>query len=215
MSFAAWPRLWLCADLSHPTGEGVLAHVAHALELAPVTVWLRAPGVSGLRAYGAATVLRSLTHGFGARLVVGDRLDLALACGADGVHLGESSVTPDDARSLARRAGRDDLVVTRSVHDLAAVARWRDSVDALVVSPYGEVPGKGAPLGEAGLRAMRGAAGETPLVALGGIVDALTARSALASGAWAVATRRAVCDGGDVVEAVRALLAALDPATTG
>ncbi|MEZ4405743.1 MAG: thiamine phosphate synthase [Polyangiales bacterium] len=56
-----------------------------------MTVWLRAPGVSGLRAYGAATVLRSLTHGFGGRLVVGDRLDLALACGADGVHLGGRS----------------------------------------------------------------------------------------------------------------------------
>lgn len=215
MSFSTWPRLWVCADLSHSNGEAVLTHTALALESGALTVWLRVRGVSGLRAYGAATVLRALTLAYASKLIVGDRLDVALASGADGVHLGEDSLSPTDVRALAVRVGRDNLVVTRTAHDEATIDRWRTHIDALLVSPFATVAGKGHVLGPEVLRERVIRAQGTPVVALGGITDEALARSALDAGAWSIATRRLVCDGVEVTHALDALHRSLDPMRAG
>jgi thiamine-phosphate pyrophosphorylase len=182
------PRLWLCADLELSWTDELAARVGAALQAGPAVVWLRAPAGASARTvlYGAAA-LRRVASRHGGLLLVGDHVDVALAVDADGVHLTERSLLPADARRFARRP----LVVSRAVHDAAGAAR-AEGADAVVISPFGEVPGKGPALGPAGFAALRALAPATFAVALGGVTDGATARAARAAGADAVAVRRAL-----------------------
>lgn len=113
-----------------------------------------------------ARSLLPLCRARGAKLLVNDRLDVALAAGADGVHLAEGSVEVEEARALLG----PDAIVTAAVHDEAGVRR-RAGVELLVAAPFGAVPGKGAALGIAGIVSLlRVATG--PLCALGGVTAA-------------------------------------------
>ena len=186
----ALPRLWLCADLGLIPPIELIARVANALRAGPALVWLRFPQGSRARSVlDTAAALRRVTAGHGALLLVGDRADVALASDADGVHLTEQSLLPGDARRFARR----DLIVSCAVHDEAGVQRAAGA-DAIVVSPFASVPGKGAPRGAEGFARLRGLAPDTFAVALGGIADAAVTREAIAAGANAVAVRRVLSD---------------------
>ena len=103
-----------------------------------------------------------------ARVLVSDRLDVALACGADGVHLKEASIPPQAARRLAP-AG---FLIGRSVHGVEAVRHAVDGgADYLVFGTVFATGSKapGVPLaGPAGLEAAVGAAGRVPVLAIGG-----------------------------------------------
>lgn len=198
------PRLWLCADLGALPPAELLERVRRALAAGPALVWLRSPPGHPARALlDAAIGLRELTLARGALLLVGDRLDVALAADADGVHLTERSLAPADARRFARR----ELIVSCAVHDEAGVGR-ASGADALLVSPFGDVPGKGPPLGARGFARLRALAPDTFAVALGGITDPAAARAAAAAGADAVAVRRAL-SAADPASECAALLAAL------
>jgi thiamine-phosphate pyrophosphorylase len=128
--------------------------------------------------------------------VVNDRLDLALLLEADGVHLGEGSVAPADARTMLP----DRAWVSIACHEPEAVGR--PDADAVLLSPV--VAGRKGreALGFEGLRSARrklvsSVAGTAPaLYALGGI-DAGSARECLAAGADGVAVIGAVLDGRD------------------
>lgn len=190
------PALWLCADLAIADGDALVTHVARALAVTPALVWLRSPRGTPARALAdVARKLLAVTNAAGGLLLVGDRVDVALVTGADGVHLPEHALQPHDAREFAR--GRE-LIVSVAVHDRAGVIAARDHADALVISPFGEVAGKGAALGEAGFRALRDAAGECFTVALGGITTREDSTRARRAGADAVAARRALYEDGGV-----------------
>lgn len=108
-----------------------------------------------------------LTGGTGCRVIVNDRLDVALAAAADGVHLREASFAID----VARRLAPDEFFVGRSVHDAttAVGARTADYLIAGSVFETASKPGRQATLGLEGLRAVVGAAGKCPVWAVGGI----------------------------------------------
>lgn len=184
------PRLWLCADLGMLGSGELVERVGRAAAGGPALVWLRSPpGYPARELADAALRLRELTA---APLLVGDRLDVALAVGADGVHLTERSLRPGDVRRLAPPG----FVVSCAVHDEAGI-RAADGADALVISPFGEVPGKGPTLGAEGFARLRGMAPEVFAVALGGVRGEREVRAALAAGADGVAVRGAL--GGDDV----------------
>jgi thiamine-phosphate pyrophosphorylase len=108
-----------------------------------------------------------LARGTRTRVVVNDRLDVALACGAAGVHLRSDSVSAAAARSIAPPG----FLVGRSVHTVdEAVASARD-VDYLIAGTVWPSPSKSAghpDLGAAGLaRIVR--AVDVPVVAIGGV----------------------------------------------
>jgi thiamine-phosphate pyrophosphorylase len=150
-------------------------------------VQLRDPQLGGRALCAWGHELRERTRAIGAALIVNDRVDLFLALGADGLHLGRGSIRVADARRLAGRAW-----IARSAHDLdEARAAARDGADAVVLSPIFESPGKGPALGLAAVTEARAAlpAG-TGLVCLGGI-DRERARACVAAGADAVASIRA------------------------
>jgi thiamine-phosphate pyrophosphorylase len=177
--------------------------VTAALRAGPATVWLRSgrdtPAIDVMR---AAKTLRAVTRARGAALFVGDRVDVALACGADGAHLPERSFAPTALAHLALRR-------SRAVHDLAGVTAHAPDCDAVLASPFGAVPGKGAALGVDGLRALVLAAGVTPVIALGGVRDGEDVRACQRAGARGVAVRGALMDTDDTEAACRRLWEAL------
>jgi thiamine-phosphate pyrophosphorylase len=141
-----------------------------------VLVQLRDRGLSGRERLSIARELARLVRRTGQGLVVNDRLDLARMVGADGVHLGEGSVTPSDARRLLG----ESAFVSRACHDPAALDEsWLASVDAVLLSPiFAQRKGQPA-LGEAALGEAGRRLSQLPvrvrLFALGG-VDAGAAR---------------------------------------
>ncbi len=113
----------------------------------------------------ALRVARSL----GVRLIINDRVDIALALKADGVHLGQDDLPPDAARGLL---GEDAIIgfSTHSVEQASIAARL--PVDYLAIGPIFETSSKENPdpvVGLDGLRRVREMTGEIPLVAIGGI----------------------------------------------
>ena len=172
--------------------------VASALRALPpgaVAVHLREKDLGGRDLLALAQVIAATCRAAGQLLLVNDRLDVALACGADGVHLPSAGVPPVEARRLL---GPDRLVGV-SCHGEEDVRRAKEGgADFATFGPLHATPSKlayGPPLGLGALA--RAARLGLPLVALGG-VDAGNAAQARASGAHGVA-------------AIRAWLAAADP----
>jgi thiamine-phosphate pyrophosphorylase len=152
-------------------------------------VQLRDPELPSRALLALGARLRGVTGAMGALLVVNDRIDLALALGADGVHLGRRSLGVGDARALLGSSAW----ISVACHDLADVeAARRAGASAVTLSPIFASPGKGTPLGPSALSAARRAlAGTgTDLIALGGI-DAAGAEACFGAGADGVAVIRA------------------------
>jgi len=149
-----------------------------------------------------ARMARRICTDAGAMLVVNDRVDLALAAAADGVHLGQSDLPISEARRLAPR-----LVIGVSTHDVGQVERAvAAGADYLGFGPIFATRTKENPdpvQGIAGLRAAVAAARGTPIVAIGGIEPA-SAREVYAAGASAICAIRAVNHAADVGAAARA-----------
>jgi thiamine-phosphate diphosphorylase len=129
--------------------------------------------------------LANIARGSPTHVVVNDRLDVALACGAAGVHLRSDSIPPSAARSVGDGPG---LIVGRSVHRVGEAVEHAWAVDYLIagsVFPSASKPGADCLLGEGGLRRITGAVSVTVL-AIGGVTVERVARIALA-GAFGVA----------------------------
>lgn len=124
-----------------------------------------------------------VSRGTATRVVVNDRLDVALACGADGVHLRSDSIPAADARRMAPSS----FFVGRSVHtaDEAIEAGAVDYLIAGTVFPTASKPAGRQPIGLEGLRAIVAAAC-APVLAIGGVTADRLADIA-ASGAAGVA----------------------------
>jgi thiamine-phosphate pyrophosphorylase len=140
---------------------------------------------------------RRLAHGVRVPVLVNDRLDVALAAGAAGVHLG-----PEDLSvALARRITPPGFIIGASVgtSDEAATAR---SADYWGVGPWRASDTKadaGEPLGAEGLRRIVALAGATPCVAIGGVRPEDVGRVRAAGGAG-VAVVSGILGGPDVEE---------------
>lgn len=148
-----------------------------------------------------ARMARRVCDEAGAALIVNDRLDVALAVGADGVHLGQTDLPIGDARRIAGA-----LWIGVSTHDVAQVRAACDAgADYLGFGPVFATRTKENPdpvQGVEGLRAAVRAAGTTPVVAIGGIgVDA--APAVFAAGAAAICAISAVNAADDVSAAAR------------
>jgi thiamine-phosphate pyrophosphorylase len=157
----------------------------------------------------AARMARQVTRAAGAMLVVNDRVDVAIAAEADGVHLGQDDLTVADAR--AALAGRP-MAIGVSTHDLAQVrAAITDGADYLGFGPVFATSTKENPDPVVGVERLRAAAAiahaaGVPVVAIGGIGLAEAAAVA-AAGAAAAAAIAAINRAADPAAAGRALAA--------
>ncbi len=154
-------------------------------------------------------------NGWACRMIVNDRLDVAVAAGAGGVHLGRESLPVREvaawrAKEKIARAGLADFLIGASCHSLEeARSAALDGADYLIFGPVFETPSKinfGAPLGIEKLRAV---CGETriPVLAIGGI-DLASAGRCFEAGAAGIAAIRLFQDVGSAAE-LRERMAAL------
>ena len=181
--------------------------VAAALEAGVRLVQYRAKEADDGRRFAEANALRQLCARHGALFLVNDRVDLALAVDADGVHLGQADLPPALARRLL---GRERLIgrsTNRLEHLQQAVA---DGCDYVGVGPVHATPTK--PGREpVGLAYVAAAAAQSPIpcFAIGGI-DSTNLAAVLAAGAPGVAVVRAITAAADPAAATRQLLELLD-----
>ena len=149
----------------------------------------------------------SVSRNTGTRILINDRLDLALADGAGGVHLGENSLpVADVARSLRANAARDFLVGA-SCHSLErAVQSAADGADYIFFGPVFATPSKasyGPPQGLARLEQVCRAI-SIPVLAIGGITER-NAAACLAAGAAGIAAIRLFQEAPDLAALLQAL----------
>ena len=151
-----------------------------------------------------ARMARRVCTDAGAQLIVNDRVDLALAVGADGVHLGQTDLPLGDARSLVGRR----LQIGVSTHDLEQVERAVEGgADYIGYGPVFATSTKANPDPVQGLEALRAAvkaARGVPVVAIGGI-SPHHARDIYAVGASAICAISSVNGAPDLAAAARAL----------
>jgi thiamine-phosphate pyrophosphorylase len=139
----------------------------------------------------------------GAALIVNDRIDVALAAGADGVHLGQTDLPLAEARRIA-----GSLWIGVSTHDVDQVrAACAGGADYLGFGPVFATKTKRNPDPVQGLSGLRAAVAEArgiPVVAIGGITPG-DAAAVYATGAAAICAISAVNDAADVTTAARAM----------
>jgi thiamine-phosphate pyrophosphorylase len=195
--------------------ENLLEVVAAALEAGVRLVQYRAksgaPGPGGQplsdeHRLAEARALRQLCARHGALFLINDRIDLALAVDADGVHLGQDDLPP----AIARRLLGPERLIGRSTQRLDQLQQAvADGCDYVGVGPVNATPTKPGrePVGLDYVR-QAAAASPIPFVAIGGI-DATTLAGPLAAGASRVAVVRAITQAADPGAASAELLARL------
>ena len=186
--------------------SGVLSHAEiaqRAIDGGADVIQLRdkACGCRELCRIGRA--LRTITMKTGALLIVNDRLDVALACGADGVHLGQ-----DDIRAgVARQIAPPGFIIGVSVGTVdEAMLAEQDGADYIAISPLFSTgskndagPGRGLDV----LREIRRNV-SIPIIAIGGI-NRNNVRDVIAAGADGIAVISAIVGSMDISAAAREL----------
>jgi thiamine-phosphate pyrophosphorylase len=199
--------LYVITDRQQSAGRSLLTVVEAALHGGARAFQLREKDLPPRDLYPLALEMRQLTQAYGARLLINDRVDVALAVDADGVHLTTTSLPARVARQLL---GPNRLLGV-STHNLAeAQVAAEDGSDFLVFGPVFFTPSKapyGEPVGLDALRAVR-AAVRLPILAIGGIKKANLDR-VLAAGADGIAVISAVISADDPRAAAQDLLATL------
>ena len=202
--------LYLVTDRGLSRGRSTLEIVRAAVRGGVTCVQLREK-TGAIRAFiDEALSVKAFLDSCGVPLIINDRVDVALAVGADGVHLGQSDLPLAAARSIAGPAMLIGISV-ESTRD--AVEAQAAGADYLGVSPVFATPTKAdtaAPLGLAGLRAIREAV-KIPLVAIGGL-NRGNAAAAVRSGANGVAVVSAIVAADDPEQAARAIRLEIDTA---
>ena len=142
------------------------AQVRSAAQAGVELIQVREPDLEAAALTALVRDLMRLVRGTPARLLVNDRVDVAIAAKASGVHLKEHSVLPDDVRRITP-AG---FTIGCSVHTTAAVAA-RKSADFLIAGTVRPTASKRAVdyLDEAGLEAIVKAAAKQPVLGIGGL----------------------------------------------
>jgi thiamine-phosphate pyrophosphorylase len=139
-----------------------------------------------------------VAHQRNLRIIVNDRVDIALALRVDGVHLGQEDFPADAARRLLG----DEAIIGVSTHNVEQARRAsRLPVNYLAIGPIFPTSSKSNPelvVGLEGLRKVRDAIGEFPLVAIGGITLE-HAREVLKAGADAIAVMSALVSNPDEI----------------
>ncbi len=202
----AAPRLYLVTDRRATGGRPLAEVVDAAIEGGVDAVQLREKDLSTRELLAVAQELREVTQRRGARLLINDRIDVAIAVGADGVHLPGDSFAVADARELLG----GDRTIAVSIHSRADLARAAGA-DFAVFGPVFDTPSKrqyGSPQGVDGLRAISAAA-SLPIVAIGGI-DETNAAAVAAAGCAGIAVIRSILAAPDPRAAAVALRSAFD-----
>ncbi len=206
-ALAGDPGLYLITD-RHLADSGLPDAVGKALEAGVRLVQLREKDLGGRELLALARALRAKTSEFNARLIINDRVDVALLSRADGVHLGASAIGARDARLLL---GRTSLigVSTHSVEE--ALKAEAEGADFITFGPLYFTPSKapwGSPLGTCVLQEAKNSV-KIPVYGIGGI-NKERVKEVILAGVSGVAVISAVLGSGDVFKSATGLLSELE-----
>lgn len=200
--------LYLVTDRDLAHGRPLEDVVAAAIRGGVRAVQLREKQISTREFVALAERVKAVAKEAGSLFIINDRVDVALAVGADGVHLGQSDMPP----AVARRLLGPEAIIGLSLETLEDLAEAeKQDVDYYGVSPVFLTPTKSelkCAWGLEGLRLLRGNT-RRPLVAIGGI-HAGNAGDVIAAGADGVAVVSAICAAPDPEAAARALSKAVE-----
>ena len=175
------PRIYPITD-TRLSGLSHAEQVTRLIAGGATLIQLRDKHATPREFYHQAADALKIARDRGVRLIVNDRVDIALALGADGVHLGQTDMPVEAARDLLG----ENAIVGISTHNLAqAQLATRLPVDYIAFGPIFGTSTKANPdptVGLSTLNEVRSIVGSFPLVAIGGI-DFATARETLAAGA--------------------------------
>jgi thiamine-phosphate pyrophosphorylase len=169
-------------------------------------IQLREKQASALQFYEQARAAVAVAAPNGVQLIINDRVDIALAVGAHGVHLGQDDMPPVAARRLLG----NEAIIGYSTHNVEqAITALTLPIDYLAIGPIFQTTTKtdtSPALGLEGLRAVRRAVGDVQLVAIGGITQA-NAAEVIDAGADSVAVISALLSTPDrIPDATRLLI---------
>ena len=196
----------------YPLTDVQLSGLSHAEQVRLLSeggatlIQLREKQMAALEFYEQARAALAVAARNGVQLIINDRVDVALAVGVHGVHLGQDDMPPEAARRLLG----PEMIIGYSTHTVEqALAALELPVDYIATGPIFQTSTKtdtSPVLGLDGLHAVRQAVGKFPLVAIGGITQA-NASEVIEAGADSVAVISAVLsDPHQISHAVRALL---------
>ena len=194
----------------YPITDTLISRLSHAEQVerfaagGATLVQLREKRASPREFYEAASQAMSLARTLGVRIVINDRVDIAIAVKADGVHLGQNDLPPDRARLLLG----EDRIVGYSTHNLEqALAATSTPVDYIAIGPIFRTRTKDRPDEVVGLETVSKVKQQItkPLVAIGGITLEC-APLVIEAGADSVAVISDLFSSGDIAERTRRFL---------
>jgi thiamine-phosphate pyrophosphorylase len=201
-------RLYLVTDQPSLKGRRLIDVVRAAVQGGVTCVQLREKHANSRDFYAQAVALMDLLAPLNVPLIINDRIDIALACGAQGVHLGQSDLPVHAARKLLP----PEVFIGWSVETMDEVLHSATlPVDYLGVSPVFATPTKtdtATPWGLEGLQRIR-ALTQLPLVAIGGI-HLHNATQIMQAGADSLAVVSAICSADDPLAASQQLRELID-----
>ncbi|MBI5166897.1 MAG: thiamine phosphate synthase [candidate division NC10 bacterium] len=199
--------LYVITDRHQALGRPLEETLREAIKGGARAFQLREKDLSAKELFELGSRLLRVTRKEGALLLINDRVDVALALGADGVHLAQSSLPLGSVRCLLRKG----MQIGVSCHNLAEALKAEEGgADFITLGPIFPTPSKaryGPPLGPGIITEVRKKV-SIPIFALGGI-KASNVAEVMASGADGVAVISAVMGAGDVAQAVGELLIAV------
>jgi thiamine-phosphate pyrophosphorylase len=196
-------KLYLCTDRALALGRPLIQAVEAAIQGGVTMVQLREKEASTGEFFALAKELLALTRPLHIPLIINDRLDIALAAGADGLHIGQSDLPLKEARRVAGPGLIIGVSASTPEKALAAERDGADYIGAGAVFPTGSKADVSAVIGIGGLRAVC-AAVRIPVVGIGGIGPE-NAGDVMAAGAAGAAVISAILSQPDIGEAAAAL----------
>ena len=203
-------RLYLVTDSSLSRGRPLPGILDAALRGGVTMVQYREKSATTRQMIEEAGELCALCRAAGVSFIVNDRLDIALAVGADGLHVGQDDMPVRLARVLLGPGKILGVSANNPAEALDAVAGGADYIGASPVFATPTKPDAPKPLELSGLRQVA-AAVSVPVVAIGGI-NAQNAASVIDAGAAGVAVVSAIVGADNVETAARAIRAVVDRA---
>ena len=197
--------LYFITDRKQTAGRLLIDVVHAALDGGVRAIQLREKDLEGGELYRLASQLRSLTGRYNARLLINDRIDIALAVDADGIQLGQNSFSAATARQLL---GSEKLIGV-STHSSAEIAA-AEGADFIVFGPVYFTPSKAAYGEPQGIERLRQAVKQSPVpvIAIGGIKkEQIT--EVITTGAHGIGVITAISAASDPAQATRELLTLL------
>lgn len=196
------PKLYAITDRPI-SGLTHAEQVARLIDGGATLIQLREKHLSPREFYREAEAALKIARERGARIIINDRADIALALKADGVHLGQDDLDPRAARELLG----DGAIIGYSTHTLAQAEEAATlPVDYIAFGPVFITSSKENPdktVGLEGLSRVRARLGDAiKIVAIGGINEA-NAAAAIAAGANAVAVISALLKGAEIADKAR------------